>query len=774
MLSRQCLLLSCAAIGIMGGVARAAELGVEPAADSAGAVTEVVVTAQKRVQKLTDVPMSISAYDSKALDRLNVRELDKIGAVTPGFVMQYQDPIAPGFAVRGVTSDDPQPYQEQRVAVFQDGVANGQMVASYGELFDLDRVEVEKGPQSTLHGRSALNGGVSIIQKRATPERAAAFKAGVGNWGYWLGEAVVNAPLSDNLSIRVGARVRKRNGFQKDALGGESYNAMSTQAYRGALHWTPSADLTIDVLANYEHNDPKGGVSFKSNTFLPRDPTTGATIGDLNFWTPLHLSTFGGLPPLGLDRKLGGLTGLVDWKISDKLSLSSVTGYRSFKADETFDPDGTSIDMIAGRQYSVGWQYSQELRLNFRDVGPLEGFLGVDAMKSSNKNVYAFAFDERAMALLFSGTLQKTAPNGLTNAQINGLLGPTASVLKAVHLETSNYYGDLTSYDLFGDVTWHVTPKLDLVGGARATFDDKSSGILGSLPKGASRLTGAAIFFPSTPGQAKRSEGDDFSSATWRAVAKYAVTPDVNLYASYGIGKRPEVIQPVPQAAFQRIPGETLKSVEGGVKGRFWGGRIIADASVFHYDYENFQTRGFVNGTLTTINAGKADATGFETQATANLTGDLSVFASYGYNHARLRSGAYAGNQFRNSPDHKVGLGGAWDVRLGQNTFTFAPVWTWQSKVFFSDDNDKAALQIRNPAAMSDTKVDEFQKGFGLLSGKIVWKRAGSPWSVELQGENLLDKKYISDAGNTGDSFGIPTIIVGKRRTVAVEIGLTF
>lgn len=122
----------------------------------------IVVTAQKREQEITDVPMAMSAYSGEFLEKIGGSELNRVAELTPGFVIQLQDRFAPGFSIRGITTNDINPESELRVAIFQDGVAVTHATASYGELFDIDRIEVEKGPQSTLHGRSALNGGAEF------------------------------------------------------------------------------------------------------------------------------------------------------------------------------------------------------------------------------------------------------------------------------------------------------------------------------------------------------------------------------------------------------------------------------------------------------------------------------------------------------------------------------------------------------------------------------------------------------------------------------------
>ncbi len=749
-------------------------LAADAAADTGDSGGDIVVTAQKREQRITDVPMAISAYGADFLEQIGGSELSKISAITPGFVIQLQDKFAPGFSIRGITSNDFTPQSEQRVAVFQDGVAVTQATAAYGEMFDIDRVEVEKGPQSTLHGRSALNGGVSIFQKRPTDGFGIEVKGGLGNYNYVHLQGVANVPVSDTLAIRFGALTRKRDGFVKDSDGSGSYNALDAQAYRFAARWEPGDSFKFNLIATYDVDDTKGGVPFKSRTFLPLDQTTGAVVGDLRFWTPTHLNSFGDIPSAYFHREILGLSGTADITLNDRFSLTSITGYRWFDACQSGDNDGTPTNIIAYEQCNFGDQYSEELRLNFKDVGPLEGFVGASAFKASNGMNFDLGYDERAMALLLGGVLQGFAPKGLTNTQINGILGAGAAALKPFHLDRQLTRADITTYDVFADVTLHATDRLDIFAGGRATWDKKDVTLQGLTPNGVSTLTKGGLLLAPTPGNAVLEGSNSSTTLTGRAGVRYAVSPNINLYAVYGVGKRPEVLQINANKPAEIIPTEKLASVEGGVKFRLMGGRLVGDASVFHYDYDNFQTLGFQNGVLATINAGKANATGFETQLNWTIVPGVSIFGSYGYNKARFRSGAYAGNRFRNSPDHKFAIGGNVDLPLADGIVSFAPVYSWQSKMFFFDDNDRLDLQQRVPAAYSDKVVDEYQNGFGLLSARLSFTPKGERWSFAVIGDNLADKKFIVDAGNTGDYFGIPTFIAGTRRTLRAEFGIKF
>lgn len=416
----------------------------------------------------------------------------------------------------------------------------------------------------------------------------------------------------------------------------------------------------------------------------------------------------------------------------------------------------------------------QVIRLNFRNVGPLEGFIGASAFNARNGMNFDLGYDERAMALMFSGTLQSFAPRGLTNAQINALLGPMAAMLKPFMLDRQITTADINTYDLFADFTAHLGERLELFAGGRITWDSKDVALQGLNPLGPSNLTGAGILLQPTPGGAILRGKDSSTILTGRAGARFKLTPDVNLFVAYGIGKRPETLQLNPTRPADLIPEERLDSVEGGIKFRLLDGRVVGDATIFHYDYQNFQTQGLVNGRLATVNAGKADATGFETQVNVALTPEVSIFGSYGYNKARLHSGAFSGNHFRNSPDHKFAIGADVTLPMKGGSISFAPLYSWQSKMYFFDDNDRLDLQQRVPAALSDKVVDEFQDGFGLLSARLTFKGTDDRWTFALVGDNLTDKKFIVDAGNTGDYFGIPTFIAGSRRTYRAEFGVKF
>jgi outer membrane receptor protein involved in Fe transport len=169
--------------------------------------------------------------------------------------------------------------------------------------------------------------------------------------------------------------------------------------------------------------------------------------------------------------------------------------------------------------------------------------------------------------------------------------------------------------------------------------------------------------------------------------------------------------------------------------------------------------------------AREAKSYGFEGQANFALSPTFDLFATYAYNHSRFENGIYDGNQFRLSPDHAASIGATWRLPTAGGEIEVQPTYTWQSKIFFDDDNDRPDLQtVAGGAIIADLIQDEYQDAYGLLNLRVRYTPNGANWGVEAFGDNILDEKYIKDAGNTGDGLGMPTFIAGRP----ASYGLTF
>jgi outer membrane receptor protein involved in Fe transport len=817
----------------------------------------IVVTAQLREQRQIDVPFSLTAYTGKFLDQVGVQEFEDLARFTPGLSVQNQSPNNPAISIRGITTDSGDAFFEPRVSIYQDGVSIAKPRGAYVELFDIDRVEISKGPQSTLYGRGALIGAINIVQ--AKPDLSDTYgmvRAEHGNYDYWLGEAMLNAPLGDKAGVRIAGRYKKRDGYVDNLLGGPDFQSIESGAVRGSVRFQPSERITADVIVNYQKDTPEG-TAFKSLAFRPTDPVTGEVLGGLGIQEGAALAAgegFDGGRDLGLDRNVWGATGLLKAELNDAFTLNSVTAYRKFHALEVLDADGTSLPMITAADDAKGRQFSQEFRLTWDNGGPVTAFVGTSYFRERASDRTPAQFDERTVLAQIAGVLNggglipgrpasDPAPisvlaNPAFTSQILQLVAASQGIavnpdplvaaaiaqgiaanLKAAHQEEQTSFSKTSAFDVFGDVTAKLSDQFEVGAGLRWTHDDKSSGVQAEIQNGRSILGGFlgaltitdaatrnALFgalsvagavdippspmfpvpvfgltFQATPGDARFDQDFKDSGFTWRGFARYQPNPESSIYAIYARGRRPEVLSSLPPAVpgadarFQVADPETVDSFEVGAKTALLDHKLYLDGAIFYYKYKNFQTTEQVGTTFVTTNAGKADSYGFEGQVRYRHSRAFSLFANYAFNHARFKSGAFDGNRFRLSPDHAFSAGAtiAGDVPGGRIDFT--PALTYQSKVFFDNDNDRPELQtIARGKIVADTVQDEFQDGFALVSARLGYTLRGGMIRAEAFVENVFDKAYIKDAGNTGDALGMATFIPGEPRTYGLQLTARF
>lgn len=814
------------------------------AAEDRAGDSEIVVTAQLVEQRPMDVPFALTALQGKFLDDLGITEFDRLGQFVPGFDVQNQSPNNPGFVMRGITSDSSSAFNEPRVSVFQDGVSISKSRGSYVELFDMERVEVAKGPQSTLYGRGALIGAVNLVQAKADPHNAYGYVYGqYSNFNGYRIDETVNLPLGGDVGIRVASRIKQRDGYVANLLGGEAFNGIKSEAVRGSLRWAPGA-FTFDLIGNYQH-DKASGTSFKSIAYNPTDPATGAVIGDRGRNSGAALaspSSFERGRPLGLDRDVWGVTGIANYDFSPNLSLNAIGSYRKFAGIEIFDADGISLPALTAAEDAQGNQTMGTLRLTWKN-DRFTAFVGGTYFRENGFQRTPSQFDERVALARLTNALNgggaipgrpasDPAPLALfsntafTGQLLQGVAGAygvalssaqaqaIAANLKSGHQETSTNYGRTESWDLFGDVTFNVAEGLEIGGGIRWSHDAKTTGFSSAVSNGRSILGGfiGALAQPAAtrtallgalavPGaaniptsalypvplfglglQPSGSNGQLYSADhkdsgfTWRATAKYEISPEANVYATYARGRRPEILSvsapaaPGGAARFSVLPSETVDSYEAGLKTALADRTLFIDGSVFYYRYSNFQTTEQQGTVFVTVNAGRAESYGFEGQVSWRPASWVNLFGSYAYNHSRFARGARDGNRFRLSPDHSAALAVQFKVPAGPVTIDFTPSVTWQSKVFFDDDNDLPALQRNN--LVPDLVQDEVQGGYALADARLGLETADGRWRFEGFVTNAFNRKYIKDAGNTGDALGMPTFIAGEPRIYGIAASL--
>lgn len=745
------------------------------------------VTAQKRTQPIFQVPVALNAYSGTFLDQAGIGSYQDLAPLAPGLFVQEQSPNNPGINLRGITTDSGDPRTETRVSIFQDGVSISRARGSVVELFDMERVEVLKGPQGTLFGRSAEIGALSLVQNKARNETSAQLATGIGDFSERRASGHANAPLvADRLFGRIAFSYRRHDGTVANLADGSTLNGRDTLALRGGLRWQPAPETTVDLIANWQRDRPPG-TAFKSGTI----PTSR---GDTDPFAPAELNRGA---RLGLDRTVGGVTALVEHHFDDRWSLHSVTGWREFDAYEAFDGDGSRLYLLELADDTQGRQFSQELRANFEGER-FDGFVGAGWFHETGDQRVPLTTDERQLwpwlsGLFRDGLITRGVPAALANAAVPTLnpLQPQATLpltfaafnqpalpaslralaglagvpLKSYHEEAYINSATTRSWDVFADGTWRATPWLSLTFGARFTRDDLTSGyevIDSATPGTLGFITGASPNdgFVTTGGR-RREASQTGDGWTGRATAQFALPGKVNAYSGLSRGRRPAALV-LDATKITPLHEETVLNYELGVKQPVLGGRGYWQAAVFRYDYAHFQTTLADPqnlGRFITVDAGNATGRGGELSFFGALNEQAVLFATYGYTEATFdetgengRRQQYAGYTFRLTPRHTASLGTVVTLPLrGHGRLTLTPVWTYRSAHYFSDNNAEFNHGLR-------------QSGYGLFNLRVAWRSPRGRWEIGAHAENLFDKKYLIDAGNAGSDYGTPTFIAGAPR----------
>ncbi|HBU63766.1 MAG: TonB-dependent receptor [Oceanicaulis sp.] len=743
----------------------------------------ITVTTQFREQSLADVPINVSAFNEELIERLDIRNMEDMALFTPGLVIQEQSPNNTGYSLRGITTDSGVSTAEARVAMFQDGLSISRSRGSYVELFDIERLEVAKGPQPTLFGRGALIGGINIIQNKAAFENSASVFAGLGNYDAYEVGGHVNYAIADTYGLRVAAVNRVRDGYIPNLGDGDDLQGRDVLAGRVVFSGEPTSSFSFDLIGNWQQ-DSGPGSSFKSGVIAPQGGSTNPySAADLRV-----IDGFESNQGLGLDRTVWGITALTSWDINPSWNLSTVTGYREYDSVEIFDPLGIGFEALNFGEDATGRQTSHEMRLSFDNGGRFTAFGGVTYFYEANTQRIPAIYNEAVTQALFVRLGQFGNVNTLA-----GLLGVPASALTDLanpfpysiaalsqgmglvplrpnYTEESANAGSTEALDFFADASFDVTDRLTVTAGLRYTDESKNASGYGGTSMGPNRVTfGQALILTSSPNGAEISSSADFDDWTYRVNAAYEVSDRMNAWVSYARGRSPDLISIDSNSPtlFSTSPAEIVDSLEVGAF--FTLDRGTLTASIYESKYDNFRTSVFdpLTSTFVPQNSGSATQRGLELQGDFRITDTLDLMATYSYNLAKFDKTSngvaqeLGGNRFRYAPEHSFSLGARWEVLTRPwGTVTILPSFSWQSHVFTDNDNDRF--------------VGVRQDSYGLLRARVRYDDPSERYFAEIYGNNIADQEYLIDAGNTGAGFGLPTFIAGAPRTYGFRIGASF
>jgi len=729
----------------------------------------IVVTSQKREQQILDVPITMNVIDAGFIEKNNISELDQLSVFVPGLQIRMQGTDRPSFVIRGLTSDEVSPAAQPRISVFFNNIPISRANGAAVELFDMQQIDVLKGPQGTLFGRGAQIGAINYISKKPTNEFNGFLNAGIGNFNQKELSGAINIPVvKDKLMIRAAGIYDYHDGYIRNTFGG-NLNGKSTTAGRFSASYLPSVRDKLDLVINYQ-KDNNTGLGFMSMHY----PNTEGNTDPFGYVASLEQGK-----NLANRRDLFDATLSVKHRINENNYWTTTSSYRKISTYSRWDGDGTAAAAIDMSEDDGARQFYQEIRYNYSIKNKLTGSIGGSYWNEKASQNYWFSPNEQNMFNLFFNTGYLVSPQGqpipVPSLPLDPRLGPLGGApLVTNHQEEDKSDAVNQALEGFADANYQLTNNLSITGGVRLSNEwfslTNKAQMTGGNPATLGFLSGnyPNLFFK--PGD-QQEITESKPSFTYRAGLKYVFNENSNLFAGYSKGRRPPVLQFTSAGVGQVLDAEILNSFDLGYK-TVIRQRLWFDLGVFYHDYKNFQTSAWIadasSGEFNYLvkSGGKASACGAEANFKYAVSHGVQFFGNYAYIHARFAEkdadGAaqqYANNRFRLTPDHSFAVGINAHIEIAKDVILFAvPSFSYKTKIFFEDAN--------TPELKQDAYgLLNFNGGIELANKKITL----SGWA-----NNLLNTKCLVSAGNTGSLFGDPTQIPGSPRMFGSKINWKF
>lgn len=737
-------LIAGAFCGLMAVPAFAQDSAGVNASDDEGAI---VVTARRREESLVDVPIAITALSGDQLAAKGAMDITALAETVPNVTLENSRATNSTLSafIRGVGQQDPVSGFEQGVGIYLDDVYLNRPQAAVLDIYDVQRIEVLRGPQGTLYGRNTVGGAVKYVTKRLDDVAHVSARATYGSYDQADGVLTVSTPIGSGL-VRVGGSVARlsRGGFGTNLITAlENYNK-DVWAARGTLE-IHATDFFARVSGDYTKDNslPRGG-----HRLIPAQLSTAPVL-------PNVFDTRGGASYPKQEVEAWGTSLFMEGSPTDWLTFRSITAYRKDDSATPIDFDALpSVDLDVPGYYKND-QFSQELQALFTSdrINGLVGiyYLHANALTQFESRIYTTYPAPYLLA-------------AFTNADVK-----------------------TDTFAAFADFTVDVTDQLKLSIGGRYTWDERTAYILRQNYTGGGSPVfgspGVAFGGPSTNFRGK----SEFRKFTPKISVNYQPTPDSNIYASFTQGFKGGGFDPrgvginavdldndgvksdAEVAQFLSFKPESVDSYEVGYKADLFGRRLYVAAAAFYMDYTDVQIPGSVAcnaGGISTFcgvvsNAGKARMKGFELEARAKLidsdAGKLTFTGSLGYidakytkyitNIANVPTDVAAYRYVQNTPAWSGSLGLDYALPVGDGTLNIAGGMSFKSTTY--------QFEIANPY------ID--QPAYQLYDASIVYRAANNRWSLGVFGKNLTDVRYKT----SGYTYMLANAVTGQLSTTA-------
>ncbi len=689
-----------------------------------GGIEEIVVTAEKRAESLQDVSVAISAFTGDTLRDQGVTGIEDLSSLAPGLMVSENGGNVE-IAMRGIVTTNFVESGDSATAFHVDGIYMARPSSLTGTFYDLERVEVLRGPQGTLYGRNANAGNINVITNKPQQELDAEVEVGLGNYAQKTFYGMANIPLTDTLAVRGAVNYLEHDGYIDEAFIEDSY-AADEIAGRVHLLWNPTDSTSLLISADYWKTEgtPSSAVPYQpgEDPDLVRRATMKSDISN-DLW--------------GLSAELN-----IDF---DGFTFTSLTGYRENERRAYTDNDGNEIENEIGLVHNTQDQLSQEFRLSSNGDGPLEWVTGV------------YYLDENQSIDAIFGSLIATG---------TGLSFPQPDV-------------NSTSWSVFGQGKYSITESVRAIAGLRYTDEEKSRTggtylSFGVDPRDPSFVAKGVLL-------SENIAAEEWTKVTWKAGLEWDFAEDSMAYLTVGTGfKAGGYFDGVKSEDYDiSYDPEEILAWSLGAKNQFFDRRVQVNAEAFVYTYEGFQVSevdpippfGGARG-LVTYNAEEAEVFGVELETTI-LVGENGTFTS---SLALLHSNFTDFNIVRNVDETDPNAVPT-AINFTGNELPKAPGFTLNLGYNHTWNlSNGAALTGRVSGLLSDeyfmtyeNLANEVQDSYAKMDVSLAYKPLDDGWYVSGFVNNVTDKQVCASIG--GDEG---TCFTNTPRTYGVKFGMNF
>ena len=740
---------------------------------ASGGTEQIIVTARRREELLQDVPGAVSVFSGASLEKAGIPDITGLADLIPNTTLKASRATNSTLTafIRGIGQQDPVAGYQQGVGIYLDDVYMARPQGALADIYDLDRIEVLRGPQGTLYGRNTVGGAVKYVTRKlsATPEMSV--KATLGTYNEQDLVIKGSAPVSD--TFRLGASIASfnRDGFGKNVVNGKDNYNKDIMAGRISAEFTPTSSLFIRLAADRTVDDslPKQGYRLTAGPAPTNEPVLG---GDYDTRANLY-------KVLGHDQKVTahGESILVDYEINPTLSFKSITATRASFSYAPIDFDSLNNALFEAPAIYNDKQTSQEFQLTYTGA-KLQGVAGVFYMDSNAFNEFDVLFN---------------AAGGLSLYTRDDI--------------------DSKTWAVYADGSYNISDSFNVNLGLRYTEDKVEARIYKRtyFGLGGSPTLGnpAAVGSPVVNTDMNKSDlNRTDNKLTPKIGFGWKLAPGQNLYGSYSEGFKGGMFDPrmdlggnpiSPTSLIKRrgVEPEQVSTYELGLKSSFNGGRVQTNAAIFFTDYTNVQIPGSVptfaadgvtvtgfSGSLT--NAGKAKIKGLELEAVARLTDAFSVSGMYSYIDAKykewiLANGATLVNvadsaEFQNTPKNSANLTATYEWPLAMfgkdGSLALSNSYSYKSKTYQSENARTSAVAGWNANVAQANMLA--QDAYSVWDAGLVWSSRDRKTQVALNGRNLTDKRYKVAGYPFAGFFNTITTFYGDPRTVKLSVSQKF